>query len=700
MKLSIKILIPSLIVLFMGLFAVSFIAHDTTKSILNEKLISSTNFSLDAMVDQGIESNNQVEMITKIMSENFLQVTKLLSIYLGNSSEKLSTQEYIDLAEKIGVDEIHITDENGVLRWGSVEGFYNFDFRTSEQTKPFLKILSDPTYSLAQEPQLRGVDNSLFQYVSVSRIDKPGIVQIGVKASVLEEAIRSVDFQQLVDTYKVDNVGGYVFITSLEGVIEKHRDKKIIGIDLVKDYDWGKKLLESDSGSFYYRFKDANKFMSYRVVGDSIFCASVFVNPYIEPVKDMDRVLLITAIVVGFILLLVITLFLGRLVRRPLKELIEKIKILAEGEGDLTQEIIFHSNDEVGELASSINQFIISLKTIIGNIKLRSNETQKIKESLLDEAKDSAIIGSNISENVQDIKNNISKLDDEILESMKIEQSIEVQIEELDREIENQVSAVEESTASINEIVASLNNVSTITTNKYNATLKLVDITKTGGDKVVFMNNVVSEIHESVQQISSMVTLINDIASQTSLLSMNAAIEAAHAGDEGKGFAVVADEIRKLSESTGNNVASITKVLADIKSQVNEATLASSDTNNAFVEISSEVESVSQALSEINLSTAELSNGGEQILDAMYILQDVSSKVRNGASEMKDGAKNMSTAMNQVKNISKDVLGKVDRISRNSKSIADGADTINELSINLSDNTNDLNSEIQRFKTE
>lgn len=214
------------------------------------------------------------------------------------------------------------------------------------------------------------------------------------------------------------------------------------------------------------------------------------------------------------------------------------------------------------------------------------------------------------------------------------------------------------------------------------------------------MKQVVGDIHGSVGQITEMVSLINDIASQTDLLSMNAAIEAAHAGDAGRGFAVVAEEIWKLSESTGENAKAINDVLLSIGGQAREASLGSQEADKAFGEINQEVLSVSQALAEINASTEELSVGGEQILEAMHLLQDVSSRVRESSEEMGRGAQGMGAAMKGVQEISGEVRGLVGEIAEGSSLIARRTEAVDRLTIELSDNTQGLNQEIHRFKTE
>jgi len=116
---------------------------------------------------------------------------------IAEDPEKLEPAKMAQLAKLFDVDEVHVTDENGVLLWGNVADFYDFDFSGSEQTRPLLSILRDPSLVIAQEPMPRGSDGVMFQYISVTRIDQPGIVQVGVSMETIDK-IRSYATNSLI----------------------------------------------------------------------------------------------------------------------------------------------------------------------------------------------------------------------------------------------------------------------------------------------------------------------------------------------------------------------------------------------------------------------------------------------------------------------------------------------------------------------
>lgn len=699
MSIRLKILLPSLAILFIGLFSLYLIATYNGKAMLTADMESATRSSVDRFTSQSLDRTHEVEIMEKFLNDGYIQLAKMLAATIAADPAVLAPEKIASLAEEVGVAEIHVTDENGILRWGTFSDFYGFDFASTEQSRVFMAALTEPSFSHAQEAQARGADGVFFQYIGVARQDKKGIIQIGVDATFIQKEMESLSLQNLLSKFQVDDYGGYGFVVDLSGNFFAHPDPDYIGTD-VHDFDWGEKLFHGKEGHFYYSFEDREKYLFYELVGDKIYCGSIYVAPYLAPISILQTSLLIASAVAGLFMAILILIIVNVGVLNPLKKLQEKITILAEGEGDLTQEVVIRNRDELGDLASGINAFMVSLRGIVGNVKSSSNEAEHMSALLQTNAEESSTAVGQIGGNVGEISSRIGVLDEKIAGSAGMVKEIEVNISDLNIQIEGQSSAVEESTASVNEMVASLQSVAAITDTKRQATERLVDTTRQGGDKVIHMNQVVETIFGSVEKITEMITVINDIASQTDLLSMNAAIEAAHAGDAGRGFSVVAEEIRKLSESTRENAKAINDVLSGIGSQVKEASQVSKETNQAFGEINGEVISVSQALAEINSSTQELSLGGVQILEAMQLLQDISLRVREGSEEMSQGAKGMGSAIGTVQDISGEVHSLVQEISNGSKVISERTNTVAQLTSEMANNAASLNEEINRFKTE
>ena len=244
-------------------------------------------------------------------------------------------------------------------------------------------------------------------------------------------------------------------------------------------------------------------------------------------------------------------------------------------------------------------------------------------------------------------------------------------------------------------MTASLENVAHITSAKKDASEKLSDMAEEGRKAMSDTNNAVGNAAADAHALLEINKIISDIAEQTNLLSMNAAIEAAHAGESGKGFAVVADEIRKLAGSTAEHSKIISENLKKLISSMDISLSRTESINKVFNEIVSEVQLVSQAFSEISSSTLELSQGGKEITKSMQVLQDVSVIISEGSSKISEDEKNVFEQLNRINSFIEGISGVSARIKESTDKIivtAENTDNIiKESSSGMQDLMNYLN---------
>jgi len=132
-------------------------------------------------------TNNIERAVLEQMDEKNIALAQTLAFLVAEDPDKMQPDKMAQLAKLFGVDEVHITDENGILQWGNVADFYGYDFNSADQTRPLLAILQNPSLTIAQAPQPRGSDGVMFQYISVSRTDQKGIVQVGVSMETIDK---------------------------------------------------------------------------------------------------------------------------------------------------------------------------------------------------------------------------------------------------------------------------------------------------------------------------------------------------------------------------------------------------------------------------------------------------------------------------------------------------------------------------------
>ena len=195
--------------------------------------------------------------------------------------------------------------------------------------------------------------------------------------------------------------------------------------------------------------------------------------------------------------------------------------------------------------------------------------------------------------------------------------------------------SVSASSAAIEEMIANINSINDILEKNSHAVTALDESTKTGKDDLGNVSNLVAEIERNSKGLGEMSSVIQNIASQTNLLAMNAAIEAAHAGEYGKGFAVVASEIRKLAENSGTEAKKISDVLKTTTKLIDSAfgttVSASKDFEHVFT-LSSQV--MDQELV-VKKAVSEQSAGGNQLLDALHEMNDLTASVTSAAENLR-----------------------------------------------------------------
>jgi methyl-accepting chemotaxis protein len=280
------------------------------------------------------------------------------------------------------------------------------------------------------------------------------------------------------------------------------------------------------------------------------------------------------------------------------------------------------------------------------NSIIKENSTESLK--FTQEMKDSVYLVTSINGSVRTIDEKMEDLNNNLLSSSSAIEEISRTIEEFSRQIDNQSSSVVQTSAAIEEMDASIKNVREITDRKRNTSMALQTQTSNNQSQMEEMNSLIEKVNSSVDSIQDVISVINNIARQTNLLSMNAAIEAAHAGDAGRGFAVVAEEIRKLAESSADNSTLISKTLKAIIEDVGKVRLAGNEALKSYGVISEETKEMVEAFDEILNATSELNIGSREIVSATHMLGDVTIQIKEGSREISQSSGEIRDSVNRI----------------------------------------------------
>ncbi|MEI6388969.1 MAG: HAMP domain-containing methyl-accepting chemotaxis protein, partial [Spirochaetota bacterium] len=349
------------------------------------------------------------------------------------------------------------------------------------------------------------------------------------------------------------------------------------------------------------------------------------------------------------VLLTLIVWFLLRLVViTPLRRMRDLIADIAHGGGDLTKRVPIDSKDEVGEVAGLVNDFVERTSEVVLSIRgfqtLSSRNAAALGQAV-GRAKDSVAAAR---DSIGATRNQLGQVSDQSQEASRSAAAIVEGFRNLASRIAEQAGSVAHASEAIGQMSGSIEGVAALTQEKLGTANALLEVTRRGGERVAEVDAEISDIEKSVGDIGDAIAMINGIASQTNLLSMNAAIEAAHAGEAGKGFAVVAGEIRNLSESSAENARIVTAVLNDIINRITHARVASNGSSESLARIAEEVTGLVRAFDGIAASTKSLAEGGRGVRQDAGALLGLTEDIRKESSEMNRGAQRIGVTQDDI----------------------------------------------------
>jgi len=507
---------------------------------------------------------------------------------------------------------------------------------------------------------------------------------------------------------------GLTAVFSGNGTIVSHFDPERIGkpmLNTERDMagQYLEKMADAVSGGRLYYFTN---YISSIKADYSVYTTPINVGQYddawsyaiavpLKTILEGVNKMLITVIIITVIALVAVffaAVFLSRSLSRPIVKVTDTLKDISEGEGDLTRSIDVNSKDEIGSLSHYFNLTLEKIKNLIIKIKNEADSLHEIGGQLAANMKHTAAAVNEITVNIQSIKTRAINQSASVSETHATMEQVTLNINRLNSNIEDQSSHVAEASAAIEEMVANIKSVTgTLVKNTANVkTLKdASDVGRAGLRDVAADIQKISSESEALLEINS---VMKNIASQTNLLSMNAAIEAAHAGDAGRGFAVVADEIRKLAESSGEQSRTISTVLKMIKTSIDNIMSSTENVLNKFEAIDSGVQIVAQQEDIIRSAMEEQGEGSRQILEEIANVNGITRKVRSGSGEMLEGAKEVIQESTNLEIATQEITSGMNEIAAGAKQINAAVTQVNEISGRNSEGIETLLKEVSRFK--
>ncbi len=410
--------------------------------------------------------------------------------------------------------------------------------------------------------------------------------------------------------------------------------------------------------------------------------------------KVIIPVLIATSVVIIALVLIVLI----QLMIKPLRLAASAINGLASGDADLTFRIDNQHHDEIGRLCRDIDVFLENQQSMIRDLKTAENKLGAIGENLTTASVQSASAITEIMANIEGVRNQTRHQSSAIdTANGEMENSLNA-VNKLETLIQNQSSGIVESSASIEEM---LGNIASVTQSVQKMSGEFQALTEVTGEGYKKQSEADAKIMEMANQSQLLVeanSVIARIASQTNLLAMNAAIEAAHAGDAGAGFSVVADEIRSLAENSSRQSHAIGQELKQITATIQEVVKTSRQSKDAFVLITEKLNGTNNLVNEIDSAMAQQNDTSKEVLSALRDINTATADVQEMSKTMQNATQKTHEEMLNLTQITATVSGSMDEMANGASEINNSAQAVSNMAIETRDNISSMESLIGRFK--
>ncbi|MHB9296594.1 putative methyl-accepting chemotaxis protein [Pillotina sp. SPG140] len=555
------------------------------------------------------------------------------------------------------------------------------------------------------EPEVRAIGNNILLIANICTPVKDNGTMVGITGIVFELP----RIQAIAEAIKPLG-DGYTMVFSSGGLIAAHPDPERLG----------KNIKETESDTFgssldilanavttgkpvAFSVPSPQGTMQYYSLPFSIgknpkpwtLVVGVSRNTIMAPVY---RILTITLIIgiLSIFFMAASSVFIARSVSKPIAYTMSILTDVAHG--DLTKQLVSHSKDELGDLARYLNWTIDKIKSLVFAIRTENDMLSQTGVELAAHATETAAAITEITANIQSIKARMRNQSSSVTQTTATMNRIVNHINTLGQLVDHQTTSVSKSSTSIEAMVANIHHVTQTLVKNVNNIISLSESSEVGRRGLQEVSADIQEIAHESEGLLEINAVMESIASQTNLLSMNAAIEAAHAGETGKGFAVVAGEIRKLAESSAAQSQTISIVLKKIKDSIDKITKSTEGVLLKFELIREGIETVTEQEKAVRAAMEEQGVGSKSILEAIGQLKEMTGQVKQRAGEMLEGSEEVIGESRSLEHLTEEITGGMNEIATGAEQINSSMEQVAGISTDNRERITALGTEVSKFK--
>ena len=521
-----------------------------------------------------------------------------------------------------------------------------------------------------------------------------GVVATDIKFDYLDSLMKAFKKNETDLAFLILDKSGNIVLNQLDSGTEFQKID-VLDIKQLNNFKHGDRLTFTSSyKGIAYEFSSIpseNKYVGL----DYIVAAPL---DYINKANRTVLSVIVFVALISIIISVLVAFVLAKSVTNPLNSTVRLLKDISEGDGDLTKRLPQTGNDELTELSVYFNKTMEKISTLIESIKKESAIMDNVASNLSENMNETTSAVHKIDANVITIKNQIGVQRSDVAQTSGKMKRITQNLEKLHLNIENQAHSVSQGSSAIEEMVANIQSVTDILGKNARSVKELTDSAEKGREVVRKTVTLADKIFENSDGLMEASNIITNIANQTNLLAMNAAIEASHAGESGKGFAVVSGEIRKLAEDSNVQGKRISDALADLKDLIADISHSSKDIKDQFEKIFENTQEVSEQESVIKAAMDEQSTGSQQILNVIHDINSMTDEVKSGISEMNKDGQSVLVEMEGLASVSVDISNNMDSISSEISEITNSVTDVNSQAKTNRDSIVHVSNEINKFR--